>query len=57
VRVAITADRPYIRAMESFILSRVIAALLVAVMVIAVLGALWVRFAHAELVFGSLLGR
>jgi hypothetical protein len=42
--------------MESFILSRAIAGVLITLMVILALGALWVRFAHPELVFGSLLG-
>jgi hypothetical protein len=55
--VAVPADRPYSRAMESAILSRAIAAVLVAVMVLAVLGALWVHFAGPELAFGALLGQ
>ena len=43
--------------MESAILSRAIAAVLGAVMVLAVLGALWVHFAGPELAFGALLGQ
>jgi hypothetical protein len=43
--------------MESAILSRAIAAVLVAVMMLAVLGALCVHFAGPELAFGALLGQ
>ena len=56
VNVAVPADRTYSRAMESAILTRAIAAVLVTVMLLAVLGALWVHFAGPELVSGSLLG-